>query len=123
MKTLWIIGTGSFVGGLLRYAFAQAAQGRSLGLFPYGTLTVNLAGCFLIGMVYALSERGAMGESWRLFLATGVLGGFTTFSAFSHETVRLLEQGLGLNAITYVLVSVAVGLMATYFGMMVIRYL
>lgn len=122
MKILLAIGTGSFVGGLLRYAVSQAVQGRSLGLFPYGTLTVNLVGCFLIGMVYALSERGVVGESWRLFLATGVLGGFTTFSAFSQETVRLLQQGLVLNALTYVLISVVAGLMATYCGMLVIRY-
>lgn len=121
MKILLAIGTGSFVGGMLRYLVSQVIQARSPGIFPLGTLTVNLVGCFLIGIVFALSGRGFIAEPWRLFLATGVLGGFTTFSAFSHETISLLQQGQVFPAFTYVGVSVIVGMLATYVGMALVR--
>jgi CrcB protein len=121
MKILLAIGAGSFVGGIARYLLSQAVQARFFSTFPYGTLTVNVIGCFLIGIVYALTDRGNLGEEWRMFLATGILGGFTTFSAFSHETVALLRDGQAMNALAYVAVSVVAGLIATYLGISLVK--
>ncbi len=86
--------------------------------FPWGTLTVNLIGSFLIAIVAA---RLAAGDPWRLFLAVGVLGGFTTFSAFTLETATLIDSGRLLPAIIYVLASVLGGLLAFAAGTMLAR--
>ena len=90
MKILLAIGAGSFIGGTCRYLLSQFIQARSTIPFPFATLTVNIIGCLLIGVVFGLSAKGGMTPEWRLFLATGILGGFTTFSAFSYETVHML---------------------------------
>ncbi|RAU82610.1 fluoride efflux transporter CrcB [Pontibacter arcticus] len=118
MKILLAIGAGSFIGGVLRYLVSLLITSRSITQFPVGTLTVNLLGCLLIGVVYGLAGKGTLTSEWRLFLATGVLGGFTTFSAFSLETVDLLKQGNLLYAFAYVLASIVLGLMATYLGLL-----
>jgi CrcB protein len=121
MKIILAIGTGSFIGGILRYLFSQSVQSRFLSSFPYGTLAVNIIGCFLIGIVFGISERGNMSNEWRLFLATGLLGGFTTFSAFSNETVGLLRDGQFFYASAYILSSVALALVATFLGVSMIK--
>ena len=116
MKILFVIGLGSFIGGILRYGMAQGIQSRFLSAYPFGTLSVNLLGCLLIGIVYGLSEKGNLSPEWRLFLATGLLGGFTTFSAFSNETVSMLREGQFSPAILYVVASVVLGILATFLG-------
>ena len=121
MKILLLIGTGSFIGGISRYLLAQFIQNKSLALFPFGTLGVNLIGCLLIGVVFGLMERGSLSPEVRLFLATGLLGGFTTYSAFSNDTVVLINGGQYYYAITYVMASVFIGLLATFSGLMVTR--
>lgn len=123
MKTLIVIGAGGFLGSISRYALSQAVQARFLSTFPFGTLTVNITGCFLIGVAFALSNRGNLGEEWRLFLVTGVLGGFTTFSAFSQETIALLRNGHAMPAFAYIFGSVAIGLVATYLGITLMKLL
>lgn len=115
-KTILFIGIGSFIGGILRFLLSQAIQSRVEGGFPYGTLAVNVIGCFLIGLVFGLYEKGLVSEQARLFLATGIFGGFTTFSAFSNETIALLRIGQPMQAISYVSVSIIAGLVATYIG-------
>jgi CrcB protein len=87
MKIILAIGIGSFIGGILRYLLSLFIQNKFLSAFPFGTMSVNILGCFLIGLVFGLSDRGNISMEARLFLATGFLGGFTTFSAFSNETV------------------------------------
>lgn len=109
-----MIGAGGFMGSVCRYLLAQFVQGKFLSAFPFGTLVVNITGCFVIGLVYAASDRGAINSDWRLFLATGICGGFTTFSAFSNETVALLRGGQTLYAFSYVAASVVIGLAATF---------
>ncbi|MCS6990074.1 MAG: fluoride efflux transporter CrcB [Chloroherpetonaceae bacterium] len=123
MKTLLGIGVGSFIGGTLRYLVAQWVQTTALSAFPFGTLAVNVIGCFLIGAVFALTEKGFLTIEWRLFLATGLLGGFTTFSAFSNETVAMLRDGQFVYAAVYVGASVALGLLATVAGAALIKLL
>lgn len=123
MRLLLLIGAGSFIGGILRYLTAQWVQGKFLSAFPFGTLVVNIAGCLAIGLVFGLSERTNMGAEWRLFLATGVCGGFTTFSAFSNETFGLLRDGQYVYALIYITFSVFFGLMATFFGYILTKFL
>jgi CrcB protein len=116
VKILLAIGTGSFAGGVLRYLISGFIQAKFLSSFPFGTLMVNLAGCFLIGVVFGISERGQLSPEIRLFLTTGFLGGFTTFSAFSNETVALLRDGqLGFAGL-YIIGSVGIGVIATILG-------
>ncbi|MEP6950655.1 MAG: fluoride efflux transporter CrcB [Ginsengibacter sp.] len=122
MKIILAIGIGSFIGGICRYLLSQIIQNKFLSAFPYGTLGVNIIGCFLIGIVFGLSERGNMTMEWRLFLATGVLGGFTTFSAFSNETAGMLRDGQLWHAFTYIACSVVIGLIATFIGISLIKF-
>ena len=121
MKILLAIGAGSFIGGICRYLLSQFIQARSTIPFPFATLTVNIIGCLLIGVVFGLSAKDGMTPEWRLFLATGILGGFTTFSAFSYETVHMLQNGQISNAILYILASVLLGLLATFLGFWLVK--
>ncbi len=121
MKILLAIGTGSFIGGVLRYLLSQLVQTKFLSTFPFGTLTVNIIGCFLIGLVFGLTDRGTLTQEWRLFLATGVLGGFTTFSAFSIESLSLFRDGQFFYATVYISSTVVVGIIATFIGFAIIK--
>ncbi|MEO6289945.1 MAG: fluoride efflux transporter CrcB [Ginsengibacter sp.] len=123
MKIILAIGIGSCIGGISRYLLAQIIQNKFLSTFPFGTLGVNIIGCFLIGIVFGLSEKGNFTTEWRLFLATGILGGFTTFSSFSNESVGMLRDGQLWHAFTYIACSVIVGLLATITGISVIKFL
>ena len=116
-STILFIGIGSFIGGICRYLLSLLVQSRFALHFPLGTLIVNVIGCLLIGVVFGLAEKGMVTDEWRLFLATGILGGFTTFSAFSNETIGLLRTGQPGYALVYVTASVAIGLLATYIGL------
>ncbi|MBK5210088.1 MAG: fluoride efflux transporter CrcB [Flavobacteriaceae bacterium] len=116
MRILLLIGTGSFIGGVFRYVLAQFIQAKFLSAFPFGTLGINIIGSFAIGLVFALSERTNMTPEMRLFLATGICGGFTTFSAFSNESFGLLRDGQLLYASAYITSSVLFGVLATFFG-------
>ncbi len=123
MKLVLLIGAGGFIGSALRYLISLFVQSKVLTTFPFGTFAVNIVGCFLIGAVYAMSERGNFGAEWRLFLATGILGGFTTFSSFSNETVSMLRDAQYGSAFLYVGASVILGLLATFFGIFLIKLL
>jgi len=123
MKIILAIGIGSCIGGVCRYLLSQFIQNKVLSTFPYGTLGVNIVGCFLIGIVFGLSERGNFTMEWRLFLATGLLGGFTTFSSFSNETVSLLRDGQLWYAFTYIACSVVICLLATFTGISLVKFL
>lgn len=122
MRIILFIGLGSFIGGIARYLLSQLIQNKALTAFPYGTLTVNIIGCFLIGIVYGFAGRSGISNEWRLFLATGILGGFTTFSAFSYESIALMRDGQAGPALLYIAASVMLGLLATYIGLWVVSY-
>ncbi len=121
MKLILLIGIGGFLGAVSRYLLSIFIHNKILSTYPYGTLTVNILGCLLIGMVYAMSDKGALSVEWRLFLATGLLGGFTTFSSFSNETVSMLRDGEYLFAFSYVTASVILGIVATFGGIFLIK--
>lgn len=117
------IALGGAVGALSRHYMA-AAVSRAFGLgFPYGTLTVNVVGCFLMGLlVEALALRFSITPEARGFLAVGLLGGFTTFSAFSLEVALLYERGQLLLAALYVVASVVLSVAALFGGLAVGRW-
>ena len=121
MKLILMIGIGGFIGATSRYLLSLFIQNKFLSTFPFGTFSVNIIGCFLIGVVYAISEKGNMGIEWRLFLATGILGGFTTFSSFSNETVSMLRDSQYSYVLLYVSGSVILGLLATFCGIFLIK--
>jgi len=121
MRIVALVGIGSFIGGTLRYLIAQMVQSKFLSAFPFGTLTVNIIGCFVIGLVFGMSEKLNLSPEWRLFLATGICGGFTTFSAFSLETMQLLRDGQIFYGLLYVATSILVGLLAVYLGMTLLK--
>ncbi len=122
MKIILAIGIGSCIGGIFRYLLSQFIQNKFLSAFPFGTMSVNIIGCFLIGFIFGLSERGNFTMEWRLFLVTGFLGGFTTFSSFSNETVALLRDGQIWHAFIYITGSVVIGLLATFTGISLIKF-
>lgn len=123
MRIILSVGIGSCLGGLSRYFFSQYVQNKFLSAFPFGTMAVNIIGCFLIGIIFGLTERGNFSMEWRLFLVTGFLGGFTTFSSFSNEAVGLLRDGQIWHAFIYISCSVIIGLIATFTGISLIKFL
>ena len=117
IKTLVLIGSGSFIGGILRYLTSRFVQNTFISSFPFGTFVVNVIVCFLIGLFYGLSERGEiLSAQWRLFLTVGFCGGYTTFSTFANENVAMLRDGNILYFALYVGFSVCIGILATYLG-------
>lgn len=110
------VGAGGAVGSLGRYGLS--VWGASLGTrIPYGTLAANAVGCLLMGVVMqVVVVRASLPEGWRLFLAVGLLGGLTTFSTFSYESVALVRQGHPGPAAMYVLGSLAAGLAGAWAG-------
>lgn len=121
-RNIILVGVGGFLGSVFRYLVTILLARQFTTSFPLGTLTVNIVGCFLIGILFALSEKGnLLTPEWRIFLTTGFCGGFTTFSTFSYESIRLLQDGELLYLSLNVALSVIVGFAATYLGMFVIK--
>lgn len=114
IKQILLVGLGGGIGTMMRYGTTLLIKPR---LFPLATLSVNIIGCFIIGLVFALSVKEAgISDNWKLFLATGICGGFTTFSAFSLENMGLLQSGKIGMALTYIILSVVLGILATFLG-------
>lgn len=121
-RSILLVGIGGFVGSVARHLVAVLFAGQISSVFPFATLTVNVVGCFVIGILFGLSDRGnLLSPEWRMLLTTGFCGGFTTFSTFSYESLRLMQDGEYLYLAAYVLISVVVGLAATFVGITLIR--
>ena len=119
-----MVGAGGLLGAVLRYLVATWVQGAAgSGGFPYGTLAVNAAGCLVIGLVAGYAEaRQPLSAHAQAFLIVGVLGGFTTFSAFGIDTVRLVRDGAYLAGAANVVLQVAVGLAAVAAGLILAQW-
>ena len=116
-----LIGLGGGAGAILRYALSSAVQSAAGGAFPLGTLLVNVLGCFGIGVLSGMAEARAFGSpEARALLVVGLLGGFTTFSAFANETVTAARAGAAGVAAANVLLSVALCLAAVWLGRAVV---
>ena len=117
MIKVLLVGCGGFLGSIARYGLGGLVQDRAGATFPFGTLAVNVVGCFIIGAVSELAEaRGFLSPEGRAFLVIGVLGGFTTFSAFGNETLNLLrERDVALAGVN-VLANVVLALAAVWLG-------
>ena len=122
MKVIFFIFLGGGLGSVMRYLINRWITGLVNPIFPLGTFLVNMSGCFLIGFLVFYSERfGANSLNWRWFLVTGFCGGYTTYSSYSFENVQLMTtQHVGIMLV-YILGSVAIGLAATYAGIILSR--
>jgi len=122
LKVLIFIAMGGAVGAVLRYAASLGVYSFMGRGFPYGTLFVNVTGSLLMGLLGVMMlERFNIGPEWRAAVLVGVLGSFTTFSTFSIETLNLLEQGDVMRAVTNIVLSVLVCLVAVWFGVLIGR--
>lgn len=118
LYSVLFVALGGALGSVSRYLLGTWTQTLSKSLdFPYGTLTVNLIGCFIIGVLAELAEtRGAFTPESRAFLFVGILGGFTTFSSFGNDTINLLRDGEVFNALVNIGANVIVGLFLVWLG-------
>ena len=122
IRNILLVGLGGGLGSIARYWCQRWMLSVYPHFFPLGTFAVNMVGCFFIGIFWGMTFKSfAVNESWKLFLMTGLCGGFTTFSAFTLESIGLIkEQKTGLFLL-YTGASVITGLFATYIGMKIIR--
>jgi CrcB protein len=122
IKPFLLIGLGGMIGSISRYALQMLISGRTFNLFPWGTFTVNITGCLLIGLLVGLESRhGLISDPAKWLLITGFCGGFTTFSTYSIEGLGLLEQQQYLLFFGYAGGSVVAGLLATFIGYSIVR--
>ena len=120
IKDILLVGAGSFLGGIARYLVSLSMKGVS-GAFPWATMTVNIAGCLLIGVLWAVFSRSTASSQLNLLLTVGFCGGFTTFSTFSKESLALLQAGSYTGFALYALGSVSVGILAVAAGFMLAK--
>src|SRR4029077_13756608 len=114
---LLLIGTFGAIGTLARYGLQGLVQIKMGSTFPYGTLLINLTGCFFLGLIgQILLNRVIVPPEWRMAIAVGFFGGYTTFSSFGWETAKMLEAGEWLWATVYVAASVVLGLLLSVAG-------
>lgn len=118
LKNFLLVGLGGMTGSVLRYAFSLLIKHNT---FPYATLAVNIIGSLMIGVVMGIASKQDYFGDGRLFLATGICGGFTTFSAFSWECMQMLQQNRYYSAALYIGLSFLLGLMAVIAGYMLTK--
>jgi len=124
MEKYLLIGLGAFLGANARYMMQNWAAARWGTSFPLGTLLVNVIGSFILGFfLTAATQRAAISTNWRLFIAVGLLGGYTTFSSFTYETLALLQGDRWLAPMLYFGGNVVVGLLAAFAGILLARAL
>ena len=123
MQAMLLVGAGGAIGAMLRYGVSTIVGKLWPSDFPVATLVINIAGSLVMGLLVGWLARAmpAWAAEARLFVAVGVLGGFTTFSAFSLEAILLLERGAPVQAALYVLLSVALCLVGLYLGLLMTR--
>ena len=121
---IWLVALGGALGSVSRFLLGPALQRAFDATFPVGTLFINVAGSLILGFVLGLAAEGVdVRPEARAFIAIGFCGGFTTFSTFSYEAVRLLEDGEGSRAALYILASVVLSIGAAFIGLVAARQL
>ena len=124
MREFLLIGAGAVLGANTRYWLISLFTARFGTSFPYGTLVINITGSFLLGFVLVLiSNRIAVDPGYRLLIGTGFLGAYTTFSAFSYDTIALLERGDVMQAMVNAVASLLGSLFAAYLGIVLAQWI
>lgn len=121
LLSIFMIGTGGFIGSVFRYLLTYYVNLSSETVFPLGTLAVNIVGSFLIGIIIAVAVRENLSQQTTLFLATGFCGGFTTFSSFSYEFFSLLQNEHTGYAFLYAASSFGLGLLSVWLGFILMK--
>ncbi|MCK3684986.1 fluoride efflux transporter CrcB [Maribellus sp. YY47] len=122
LRTILIVGTGGFIGSVMRYLVQLLVEKGLSSTFPWGTFIANIAGSFIIGIVFALAQKGnLLSAEWRMFLAVGICGGFTTFSSFAYNNLMMLKDGVYGQFTWNVGGSLFFGLLAVYLGMILVK--
>jgi fluoride exporter len=122
MKQILLVGLGGATGSVLRYMVSSATAKYYAASFPLATFIVNVAGCFLAGLLFGMmSEETPANQQLKFLLITGFCGGFTTFSAFALENVKLMSSGNVMLPIAYTLVSIITGFLAVWIGLSLTR--
>jgi len=116
-----VVGFGGFVGANARFIVAQWAAQKWGTQFPYGTFIINTTGSFILGLFATLLLRFAWNDNWRLLIAIGFVGAYTTFSTFEYETLQLAAQNQWSRALVNIMGSVVLGFAAAYIGVVVAR--
>ncbi len=112
-----MVGIGGALGSILRFWLGSYVGGRFGSRFPYGTFVINVTGSFLIGVILTiLAEKSNLSPNWRYLIPIGFIGGYTTFSTFEYETLRLFQDGQVLSAVLNVALSVIVGFVGVWIG-------
>lgn len=122
LRTILIVGTGGFIGSVMRYLVQFYVEKGMSSTFPMGTLIANIAGSFIIGMVFAIAEKGnLMSSEWRIFLTVGICGGFTTFSAFAYNNFNMIKEHSYGQLLFNLGGNIFLGILAVYLGIILIR--
>jgi CrcB protein len=122
LRTIFIVGAGGFIGSVMRYLVQVFVEKGLTTTFPWGTFVANIAGSFIIGVVFALAQKGnILSAEWRMFLAVGFCGGFTTFSSFAYNNLNMLKEQAYGQFIWNVGGSLFFGLLAVYLGMILVK--
>jgi len=122
LRTILLVGAGGFLGSISRFLASRLLQSNISSVFPLGTFVVNIAGCFLIGLIYGISEKSELFSSgWKMFLTAGFCGGFTTFSTFANENLALLRDGAFFHFFMYTGLSIFLGIAATFIGIVITK--
>lgn len=120
-KAYLVIGAGGFIGANIRYVIGRWAVQKWGTSFPYGTFLINILGCFILGLFATLATRLVWNDYWRLLIAIGFVGAFTTFSTFEFETFELVGQGNLLRAGANLFGSIVLGFAAVFLGVVLAR--
>jgi fluoride exporter len=122
LQTILLVGTGGFIGSVMRYLVQYYMEKSLTSTFPWGTLIANIAGSFIIGMIFSLAEKGnLMSAEWRIFLAVGICGGFTTFSSFAYNNLTMLNERAWGSLFLNIGGNLFLGILAVYLGIILVR--
>jgi CrcB protein len=122
LRTLLFVGTGGFIGSILRYLVQYYTEKIMASTFPLGTLIANIAGSFILGIIFALAEKGnLLSAEWRIFLAVGICGGFTTFSSFAYNNFTMIKEQNYMQLFFNVGGSLVLGIFAVYLGIIIVK--